>query len=83
MKVNNAMERGQNIEHIKVGAFIKKQVKSRCIYYIKVGARKYAPKVGAKVGAFVLHNTLYSILQDWGQQLVHTWKMTVGYSPVH
>ena len=53
MKVNNAMERGQNIEHIKVGAFIKKQVKSRCIYYIKVGARKYAPKVGAKVGAFV------------------------------
>ena len=48
------------IEHVKVWCIkkcttcsAKVWCKVWCIYYIKVGAWKYAPKVGAKVGAFV------------------------------
>ena len=67
------------------------------IYYIKWGTTKYVPHWGTKWGTKVghicfqgqglkcgtigLHNTLYLIVMVWGQQLVYTWKMTVGYSP--
>ena len=60
-KVNKVMERGQKIEHIKVGC-------------MKI-CTPLGCKMGCKSGLHLfLHNTLYSIIQDWGQQLVHTWK---------
>ena len=73
-KVNKVKERGQNIEHMRVCILTRKQahvLKSRHFYYIKVGTKNMCLKQAQKQAQLFLPNTLYSILQELGEQLAH------------